>query len=331
MDRFVVGTGRCGSTLLSRMLAENPATCALFEWFTGLDQGRRFSTRPIDGPAFAALIAAEQPMLTAVLRRGYPVEEVTYPFGRGRFARDAPTPWICVSTLPRLSDDPDALFDAVMAQARAQPTQPAPAHHRMLFDWLVRRTGRAHWLERSGSSIEYLEGLLDAFPEARFVHIHRDGAEAALSMREHHAYRLPISILYGAPVDDGRALWELGPLDVTAPPADDDAISLVLRSRPPAAYFGRYWSDQLLRGFRALRRLEPSRYHEVRFEDLLADPEAELRRIVRFFALLDGEWIGRAVRLVRRAPASRADALPADERAALVEACRPGMMLLGRA
>ena len=331
MDRFVVGTGRCGSTLLSRMLAQNPATCALFEYFTGLDQGRRFSSRPIGGAAFADLIAAEQPMLTAVLRRGYPVEEVTYPFDRGRFARDTATPWICVSTLPRLSDDPDALFDEVMAQARAQPTQPAPAHHRMLFDWLVRRTGRAHWVERSGSSIEYLEDLLDAFPAARFVHIHRDGPEAALSMRQHHAYRLPISILYGAPVDDGRALGELGPLDVTAPPTADDPISLVLASRPPASYFGRYWSDQLLRGFRALRRLEPAHYLEVRFEDLLADPEGELRRIARFFALLDGDWIVRAARLVRGASAPRASELPSGEHAALVEACRPGMMLVGRA
>ena len=33
MDRFIVGTGRCGSTLLSRMLAENPTTLSVFEFF----------------------------------------------------------------------------------------------------------------------------------------------------------------------------------------------------------------------------------------------------------------------------------------------------------
>ena len=37
MDRFIVGTGRCGSTLLSRMLACHPAVCSIFEFFNGLD------------------------------------------------------------------------------------------------------------------------------------------------------------------------------------------------------------------------------------------------------------------------------------------------------
>ena len=80
MDRFIVGTGRCGSTLLSRMLAENPATLSIFEYFNGLDVVRRFAPEPIDGAAFAELIAAEQPFVTAVLRRGYEVAEITYPF-----------------------------------------------------------------------------------------------------------------------------------------------------------------------------------------------------------------------------------------------------------
>src|SRR5262249_49573682 len=152
------------------------------------------------------------------------------------------------------------------------PAQPPAAHHRALFAWLARSTGREHWIERSGSSIDYLEALVTAFPRARFLHIHRDGPEAALSMREHHAYRLPISILYGAPLDDGRQLADLGPLDVIAAPRDDDPISLILRSRPSPEYFGRYWTDQVLHGFRALRLLDRAQYAEVRFEDLVAEP-----------------------------------------------------------
>jgi len=71
MDRFIVGTGRCGSTLLSRMLAEHHAVLSLFELFNGIDGARRFAPAPIPGAELAKLVAAEQPFVTAVLRRGY--------------------------------------------------------------------------------------------------------------------------------------------------------------------------------------------------------------------------------------------------------------------
>jgi putative sulfotransferase len=111
VDRFIVGTGRCGSTLLSRMLAEHPGALSISELFNGIDMSLRFSPEAIDGERYAALIAAEQPFVTAVLRRGYEAAEIVYPFDRGRHRRDAPLPWILVSMLPRLGDDPDALFD----------------------------------------------------------------------------------------------------------------------------------------------------------------------------------------------------------------------------
>ena len=150
--------------------------------------------------------------IDAVLRRGYSVEEVTYPFGRGRFARGDTMPWILVSMLPRFADDPDRLFEEVVTFGRRLPEQPLPEHYRALFEWLAARSGRRYWIERSGSSIDYLASLYALFPEARVVHIHRVGREAALSMREHHAYRVPISLMYDAPVASGRRLYSLGSL-----------------------------------------------------------------------------------------------------------------------
>ena len=123
MDRFIVGTGRCGSTLLSRMLGEHRAVASVFEFFNGIDRARRFAAAPVTGAEIAELIAAEQPFVTAVLRRGYQVSEIVYPFESGRHRRDDPLPWILVSMLPRLCDDPDAFFDDVMAMLRSQPAQ----------------------------------------------------------------------------------------------------------------------------------------------------------------------------------------------------------------
>jgi hypothetical protein len=333
VDRFIVGTGRCGSTLLSRMLAENPAVLSVFEFFNGLDVQRRFRPEPVPGAELADLISAEQPFLTAVMRRGYEVPEVIYPFGEGaRYRRGDPLPWALVGMLPRLSPDPDRLYDEVIAFARALPSQPLAAHYHALFDWLAARLGRGFWIERSGSSIDYLGALVDLFPAARFVHIHRDGPEAALSMREHHAYRLPISVMYDVPVDGGERVSQLGPLALHEAPRADDAISRILASRPPAEFFGRYWTDQLVRGFGALPRIHADRYLAVRFEDLIDKPREVLAAIGDFFAFgadRDG-WTARAAGLVRSAPPARFGSLAADERAALAQACRVGRGLLGR-
>lgn len=313
------------------MLSEHPDLLSIFEFFNGIEQSRRFLPGAVSGEDFAALIAAEQPFVTAVVRRGYDVPEIVYPFGEGRYRRDEPLPWILVSMLPRISSDPDGLFDALMAYARKLPRQPLIAHYRSLFAWLAECTGRSLWLERSGSSIEYLDALIDAFPEARFLHLHRDGREVALSMRNHHAYRLPISILYGAPVASGKSLADLGPIDIDAAPTQDDPITQILASRPPPVYFGRYWKDQILRGHRATSRLGADRHLEVRFEDLVAEPQATLETIAAFFALPErGDWRGRAAALVRGVPRSRFGALPADEAEALAAACHEGQVLVGR-
>jgi hypothetical protein len=333
VDRFIVGTGRCGSTLLSRMLAECPDVLSIFEYFNGMDMARRFAPEPIGGAEFAALVCAEQPFLTAVMRRGYEVPEVSYPFGpAARHRHGDALPWILANTLPRVSDRPDALYDEVVAFLRARSAAPALEHHRACFTWLAERTGRRLWIERSGSSIDYLDALVDAFPDARFLHLHRDGPEAALSMREHHAYRLPISVIYDVPVARGLRVSELGPLDLHAEPTPDDAISQILASCPPAEHFGRYWSDQLARGHAALPRIAPERWRELRFEDLVASPRDAIESVREFFSLgpdLTG-WIARAAALVQGAPPSRLGKLSHHEQEALANACAAGRRLLCR-
>jgi len=330
MDRFVVGSGRCGSTLLSRMLAEDRGLLSVFEFFNGLDMARRFAPS-LPGAELAGLLRAEQPFVTAVLRRGYTAEEIVYPFGApgARYRVEDALPWLCVTMVPRLSDDPDALFDAVVAWAERQPVRPAAAHYRALFEWLCGELDRERWVERSGSSIDYLGDLHACFPEARFLHIHRDGREVALSMREHDAYRLPIALLYDAPLASGRRVSEIGAFDPTAPPRDDDVISRILASRPPPEYFGRYWSDQVARGAAARARIPKERYLEIRFEDLVDEPRALLHDVAAFLELPSaGGWIERAAALVRGRPRRRLPDLPPAERDALEAACRPGFEAL---
>lgn len=318
-ERFVVGTGRCGSTLLSLLLAEHPEVVSIHEFFTGLDWGRRFVPGPVSGAALADLLAAEQPVTTQVLAMGYTTDEIQYPFGapEARYAAGDPVPWLLVTMLGRLSDRPDELFDDLLAWATARPEVPLAEHYPALFAWLADRCGGSIWIERSGSSIDYLGDLIDLYPDARFVHIHRDGREAALSIRAHPFFRLALAILFDLFPDDG---------------SEEELIRHVVETPPPLWVAGRYWSDQLLRGYRHLGRLDRDQWLDVRFEDLVVAPERELARIAAFFELPEDEdWAARAAERVSGLPHPRADELTAEQQAELADACRPGQALLGRA
>ena len=319
MERFVVGTGRCGSTLLSLMLAEHCDVVSIHEFFTGLDWSRRFTHELVAGDELADLIGAEQPVTTAVLARGHTSDEIQYPFGSptARHAAGDPVPWLAITMLSRLTDDPDAWYDEMMQFARARPRAPMADHYRALFAWVTDKVGARVWIERSGSSIDYLGDLAELYPAARFVHIHRDGHEAALSIREHPFFRLGVCLL----------------LDLF-PDMDDpeDAVTQVIDTAPPCWAVGRYWSDQVLRGFRALPQLDRDQFLHVRFEDLVTAPEAELTRIATFFELADDrDFLASARARVRGLPATRYGALSPDDQAELRSECRPGQILLGRA
>ncbi len=307
------------------MIRENPQVASFFEYFNGLDASLRFSRLPFDGARFTQMICDVHPITTMVMARGYPIEEVAYPFERPgvRFGREQGVPYILGAMLPSLPiDDPDAFYDEVCEFTRALPESTAAVHHLALFDWISERLGRTEWVERSGGSIVHLGELNKTFRDARFVHIHRAGEEAALSMREHHVFRLGVMLSYGLKPEAGGESEGQG-----------DDVTRLIDSRPDAEYFGRFWNDQLMRGMRALADLDADQYCEIRFEDLVERPRVEFSRVAEFFELPDvqGPWFERAVALVRKPPAARANELPEGERLRLDRACRSGNLLLGRA
>jgi putative sulfotransferase len=323
VDRFVVGTGRCGSTLVSKMLAEHCEVVSLHEVFTGLDWSRRFAPGSFTGAEVADLLATPNPVTHDALSRGYDAEEITYPFRpTDRYTRNDPLPWILVSTLAYLSEDPDALFHRTMAWLRSRGPAPLSRHYRALFEWWAGRAGGSVWIERSGSSVDYLADLRRLFPDARFVHLHRAGEEVALSMRNHALYRLAVQLTYGV-LPDG-----IDP-DDDSPEGRDRLVRAWLEGTPPVELYGRYWSDQMERGCAAAAELPPERLLTVSFEALAADPEPHLARIAEFFELPeDPGFARRAARMVRGVPPARAPGLPAGERAALEAACARGRQAL---
>lgn len=319
--RFVVGTGRCGSTLLTKMLDEHTQLLGLNEVFTGLDWGRRFTAEPVTGAQVADILGTPNHVIDMVLGKGYDAEEVTYPFRPGdRYRRGEPMPWILTSTLGHLTEDPDALWGELRGwlEARAEPL-PIGEHYRALFDHLAARGGKSAWVERSGSSVQYVGELLEVFPDARVVHLIRDGAEVALSMRNHPFYRLAVQLYYGV-MPEG------------VDPADEDAVvDGWLTGDPPVELYGRYWSDQLCEGEAALASLPSDRLLSVRFEEVVSDPAPAMEAIAAFFDLpVDEGFAARAAALVRGVPPARAGSLDDAARSALAAACEPGDAVLRR-
>lgn len=322
--------------MLSDKLRLHPRVLNLSEFFSFVGFPPSFR-RSLSGGRMWNLYSRQRARTRLMLRGDY--EELVYPIDdpNARFSRGDVPPIMC-ATLPHMSDDYEALFDEMEPAVRGAGRRTAAAHFRHLFEWLCERLGREVWVERSGGSLLFGSRLLRKFPDARVIHIFRDGRETAISMSRHYLFRAILATMrrlesFGlnatAAMSGGR-MW-----DGIAPWLETLSTNLMNPSKLPydkltLADFGRFWSGMEERGFRMFGDFPPERLLEVRFEDVMASPESETRRIIRFIdpSLEDEAWAREASELPNP-PASRFALLPAADRAALAEACRPGMELLG--
>jgi hypothetical protein len=115
---------------------------------------------------------------------------------------------------------------------------------RLFFVSYAQTQGKPRWGDKTPPYVEQVAAIGALLPEARFVHILRDGRDVALSYRDK---------------------W-FGP--------GDDLIAAA-----------RLWRDRILAARTQSATLTPGRYLELRFEDLIAEPERELRRVCAFLEL----------------------------------------------
>jgi hypothetical protein len=317
---FILNTGRCGSTLLSRILERHPEVLSMSEFFWSLwmePEDIRLGDQ--NGRDFWDLLSAPQPYLDAMIREGFAISELCYPYGLGRFDLFTGVPRISHITLPRLTADPDTLFDNLGAEVPAWPTRPAASQFRALFSFLAGRFGRRTVVERTGGSLYYAGLLHQLFPDAKFVHMHRDGPDCALSMSRHPGARVLGLAEQASLVDELRE-------DVAAlltPPLD--VKSIMGYPAPPPEVYGRLWSRMIVSGLSLLRRLPSSSWIALGYEDLLRDPERELARLAKFMGVRpEQEWIATARTMIDPSRVGRSAELAPGDLAALRSACEPG-------
>jgi Sulfotransferase family len=122
---------------------------------------------------------------------------------------------------------------------------------RAVFEAYAAERGKPRWGDKTPLYMQSLPLLERLFPEARYVHLVRDGRDAALSF-----LAVPEGIMttgWGHPRD--------------------------------AAGFACQWASEVHAGRALGERVGRERYLEVRYEALVAGPEAELRRVCDFARL----------------------------------------------
>ncbi|MFD9061019.1 sulfotransferase [Kitasatospora purpeofusca] len=330
---FVVGTGRCGSTMLSRALQAHPDVLGMNEFFTSLAAkgDGAFQDRPIDGRRFWSLLSEPALTFDAIAASAFRTAEMIYPYGEGRFRPETGVPAIAHMTLPALTADPDALHDDLAAVVPHWPTRPVADQYRALFTDLGQRLRRSVVVERSGASVAFLPALRALFPEARFVHLSRSGPHCARSMSRHAAFRTLLlrteaveSLGLASPFDLGPEHGALLP-DHLAHLVGKVDVDRVMRTPMPLAAFGKLWSHLMTRGVDEFLRLPPQRRMTLAYEDILDRPEHHLGRLAAFSgAEPHPAWLHEAA-----ASVVRTDRPPVTDPDTL-SACAPGERALER-
>jgi hypothetical protein len=334
---LILSTGRCGSTMVSEMLNLHPRVLSLSEFFVPLGSPA-FAWQNPDGERMWNIYSQQNKPLHSMLKDGHVVSEGLYPHGQpGSRYRAENMPPLIIVTLPHLTNNPEALFDELEPLVRAQPRRPLAEHYRFLFGCLAEKFQRDVWVERSGGSLMHARKLLHLFPEARVIHVYRDGRETAMSMSQHHNFK----VLLGAILKCRR--FGLDPsrdfLESTGSPFHvwlQDRVFGFLDSKklaepgPTLADMGRFWSELILLGDKGLGGLPADKLLNVKFEDIQQSPREELRRLIRFIdpSLEEESWLDQASATIRPTR-SKFTSLPPAEQRALTEACKPGLELLG--
>jgi hypothetical protein len=150
--------------------------------------------------------------------------------------------------------DPDELaakFDLEPGQVRAIHASAGsrPAFIEAFAALCMERAGKRRWAEKTPRNIRRLDVIFRHFPQARFVHMLRDGRDVACSLRTHPRHRV--------------VKGELVPLNTWKPIAGCARRwrNDIERSRP-------YWSDP--------------RFLTLRYEELVREPRPVLERLMAF-------------------------------------------------
>jgi Sulfotransferase family len=153
-----------------------------------------------------------------------------------------------VARIPTIRDWGVSVDDVARRVYSGMPTGEAIA---AIYEAQAQASGKSRWGDKTPMYMRHLDLLDELFPDAQYVHLVRDGRDAALSFLQ-------------MPEGTFTRTW--------AHPRT-------------AAQFACLWRKEVGDARSLGGRVGASRYHEVRYEALVADPEATVHAICTFAAI----------------------------------------------
>lgn len=222
---FVIGTGRCGSTLVSSMLRQHPDIASISEFFSlvtdlGCCIDGAFPSDAVSGQEMWQILDGILPRQNLMLQHDVAMHEVLYPWRHPEsdFQKRSGVSAICQVMLPHLLDA-NAVYpyarepqtpqesaeqhakhasliaqinqyrDELAAFVTSLPAAPCGEQYQKIFAYIAAKQHSSIWAERSGGGLRVVKRLLEHFPKARFIHVVRDGRDTSISMSQHAGFR----------------------------------------------------------------------------------------------------------------------------------------------
>ena len=303
---LILGSGRCGSTLLSDLIATEPETLSIQECLVNREMGQWKSGNKITGLEYWNMLCTPSLQWEVSVRIGAISAEVRYP-ADGRWGGNlAALPPIASVTLPAISGDPDSLYDLLDSRVPNFPAQPLAQHYLMFLDLLASLQKRRRWVERSGGSSFLADPLLEKIPFDKVVYLTRGPSDTASSMSRHTGFqfiaiRLELFSQLGFDPYGGfrrpsaRVSDRQVPAEMQRLLPEQLTLETLTEHGGKVAQHKLIWLAMSRAAERALTEHPPPRLLRMSYEDLVAAPAEQLTRLAEFLGFADpAGWVGQA-------------------------------------